>query len=285
MLSRFKNKLAKLCLFFKKEAPLETTARQELLERIDAIKDTPPSTREVAWEKYRLQLRQYLSKGDLRNFLRWDPILSSMFNNAHKNEFEYLVRDNKWLPLLEETWHGNPQKYKYYKKTSGNLVHTAYNLDQLINKTKINLANVQTILEFGGGYGCMANLIQKMGFSGAYSIFDIPEFLALQKYYLQLNGADMQVKFFDSVDSINVVSPDIFIATWSLSEAPIELRDSLLQKIGRPHYVLIAYQQNFCGIDNVKYFGKYIESNNDYIWANSLIEHLPGNYYLIGIKK
>lgn len=152
MLSRFKNKLAKLCLFFKKEAPLETTARQELLERIDAIKDTPPSTREVAWEKYRLQLRQYLSKGDLRNFLRWDPILSSMFNNAHKNEFEYLVRDNKWLPLLEETWHGNPQKYKYYKKTSGNLVHTAYNLDQLINKTKINLANVQTILEFGGGY-------------------------------------------------------------------------------------------------------------------------------------
>lgn len=131
----------------------------------------------------------------------------------------------------------------------------------------------------------MANLIQKMGFSGAYSIFDIPEFLALQKYYLQLNGADMQVKFFDSVDSINVVSPDIFIATWSLSEAPIELRDSLLQKIGRPHYVLIAYQQNFCGIDNVKYFGKYIESNNDYIWANSLIEHLPGNYYLIGIKK
>ena len=128
----------------------------------------------------------------------------------------------------------------------------------------------------------MAKLVNNLGFREKYTIFDIPEFLSLQKYYLHSSNTDGNFNFISQTEKLDDSNPDIFIATWSLSESPVELRDEFLKKIGQPKYVLIAYQAVFETIDNVKYFDEYMKNNQDHDWINYEIKHLPQNYYLIG---
>ena len=51
-----------------------------------------------------------------------------------------------------------------------------------------DLSSSGVIVEFGGGYGSMCRLLHKLGFSGQYFIYDLPEFVALQRYFLKSIG-------------------------------------------------------------------------------------------------
>ena len=286
IINKIKNKLIKLSVELKKESAVEKNNRNELLDSIKNL-NSKKITGKSAWDKYRQRLRLYILTNDPRNFLRWEPIINSMFHNANKCELDYLINSNwnKWSRAITETRVGNPPRYAYYKKSSGNLIHTAYNLSRLIDYYKIDIEKINEIIEFGAGYGCMAKLINNLGFNGKYVIFDIPEFLALQKYYLRSTDTKENFDFINQIEKLEDSNPDIFIATWSLSESPIEIRDEFLEKIGKPQYMLIAYQANFESIDNIKYFQEYRKSNQNYNWINCKINHLPKNYYLIGKKK
>lgn len=286
MLAKIKNKILRLYIGFKKETLVEKNNREEFLNSIKNIQklDRPDYG---GWNSYIKRLHVYISKNDPRSFLRWKPITESMFSSASKCEFDYLItsiNNDKLLKAIEETWVGNPPKYKHYKKSSSNFVHTAYNLSQLIDLFKIDVKTLNSIVEFGAGYGCMAKLINNLGFVGKYTIFDIPEFLALQKYYLHSSKIMSNFKFIDKIDKLEAVNPDILISTWSLSESPISLRDKFLKKIGKPKYILIAYQENFNSIDNKKYFETLKGLMSEYEWTNKTISHVPGNYYLLGKK-
>ena len=286
IINKIKNKLIKLSVELKKETTAEKNNKNELLNSIKIL-----SSKKIAgksgWDKYRQRLRLYILGNDPRNFLRWEPIINSMFHNANKCELDYLMSSgwDKWSLAITETWVGNPPRYTYYKKSSGNLIHTAYNLSRLVDHYKIDIKKTDKIIEFGAGYGCLAKLINNLSFNGKYVIFDIPEFLALQKYYLRSTDTKGNFDFIDQIEKLENSNPDIFIATWSLSESPIELRDEFLRKIGKPQYALMAYQANFESIDNIKYFREYRKSNLDYDWVDCEISHLPKNYYLIGKKK
>lgn len=270
----------------KKETPLEKAEKEKLIHFMEN-EDKKQIFAKNTWDKYRQKLRLYIAKNDPRNFLRWEPIMGSMFHYADKNEFFYLTKKSKndWLPTTRGTSAGNPPLYSYDKKTNGNIIHTAYNLSQLVDLHTIEIKNIHTIVEFGAGYGCMAKLIHNLGFCGKYIIFDIPEFLALQKYFLGVTKTKGNFEFVDEIKKLNISNPDIVIATWSLSESPEELREAFFKKIGKPQYVLIAYQEKFESTDNKKYFQEYQNKNTDYEWKNCEIEHLPKNYYLIGKKK
>lgn len=286
IIEKVKSKLIKLRIELRKETVDEKNSRAELLNSIKSIRNEKNiGTR--AWDRYRQRLQLYILGNDPRNFLRWEPITGSMFNNADRRELDYLMKNdwNKWAPAISETWVGNPPKYNHYPKSSGNVIHIAYNLSQLIDHYKIDLTKISRVIEFGAGYGCMARLVHTLGFSGKYAIFDIPEFAALQKYYLHATDTKGDFVFINKIERLGDQNPDIFIATWSLSESPTELRNEFLKKIGKPTYVLIAYQANFESIDNRKYFKEYRNSNQEYDWLDWEIAHLPQNYYLIGKKK
>lgn len=286
ILNKIKGRLIKLILEARTESMEEKVNRVELL---NSIKNILPEQDGItnAWSRYRQRLRIYILNNDPRNFLRWDPICGSMFYGGNKSELNYLKENdwNKWSPVINETHVGNPPKFKYYKKSSGNLIHNAYNLSRVVDRYKIDISKLTKIVEYGAGYGCMAKLIKDMGFDGSYEIFDIPEFLALQKYYLHSTNTGGNFHFVDQIEKLNNSNPDIFIAMWSLSESPIEVREKFLKSIGKPKYVLIGYQENFESIDNVKYFKGYQEANTDYEWYDCEIAHLPKNYYLVGKKK
>lgn len=285
IINKIKNKLIKLSVELKKENAAEKNNKNELLNSIKKI-SSKKITGKNAWDRYRQKLRLYILGNDPRNFLRWEPVKGSMFHNANKCELDYLMNSdwNKWSRAIIETWVGNPPRYRYYKKSSGNLIHTTYNLSRLVDHYKIDIKKIDKIIEFGAGYGCMAKLINTLSFTGKYVIFDIPEFLALQKYYLRSTNTNGNFDFIDQMEKLEDSNPDIFIATWSLSESPLEIRDEFLRKIGKPKYVLIAYQANFESMDNIKYFQEYKKNNQDYDWLDYEISHLPKNYYLIGKK-
>lgn len=285
ILKIIKNRLIELSVKLKKETSSEKKYRIELLNSIKNIDNQTVECTSL-WDKWRRRLRSYILRKDPRNFLRWDLITEITFGKAHKCEFDYLVNNNwnKWSSAIEETWVGNPSKYRYYQKSSGNLIHVAYSLAQFVDYYKIDIKQTGNIIEFGGGYGCLAKLINDLGFKGKYTLFDIPEFLALQKYYLQSSSAGENFYFISQVENLSDLNPDIFIANWSFSEVPIKLREEFFKKIGKPKYVSIGYEANFETIDNIKYFQEYMKNNQDYNWVNYEISHLPRNYYLTGKK-
>lgn len=164
------------------------------------------------------------------------------------------------------------------------MIHNAYNLSFLIGHFNVDIGKIESIVEFGGGFGSMPKLIKDLGFNGKYTIFDFPEFIALQKYYLNSTHTKGNFEFIDQISKISLLDPDIFIATWSLSESPLNIRDEFLRKVGKPKYILIGYQEKFEEVDNVKYFNQYANDNKDYDWKTWEINHLPKNYYLIGKK-
>ena len=75
---------------------------------------------------------------------------------------------------------------------------------------------------------------------------------------------------------------NLFIATWSLSESPMEIRYEMEKIFSQFKYVLIAYQGAFSGYNNLEYFMKIKEKYSQYTWVCQQIKHMPGNYYLFG---
>jgi hypothetical protein len=152
----------------------------------------------------------------------------------------------------------------------------------------------------------MYRLCHNLGFDGKYIIFDFPMFSALQQYYIKSIGLELHnVDSFESakhgvicVSDIqilqdllltNISSRDknMFIATWSLSESPVDLRYKILSLIAEFKAFLFAFQGKFEEVDNVEFFNNWMKKQVEKSWFKSTIEHIPNefyrnNYYLIG---
>jgi len=213
---------------------------------------------------------------------------------------------NSWKDAIQECNIGTPRVYPYYWASSGNLIHNAYCLTQAIDKTNVSITKLQTVFEFGGGYGSMCRLLLQRGFTGVYIIFDLPEFLLLQQYFLESTFGDrIDISFTTSLDKHRTDRPlvilisdvnqlkkmlassgksiDLFIATWSLSEAPCDVRAEVFSAMDVSIY-FIAYRDIFEHINNTQYFKQFRRDSLQYKWHDNEIPYLPGNYILCGKK-
>ncbi len=259
---------------------------------------------EEAWTYRKNRLRQLMLQDDVSNFLNWDVIRNSMFYEPPVVELAFLQKLpnwNKWERAIRESPVGNPKPYRFCASSSGNLIHQAYNLAKLLCTAGCNIEDMSQIFEFGGGYGSMCRLAHQLGFKGRYIIFDLPELSALQEYYLKASGIEVNIstKVTHTENCIVLLSDyDVlkeqlqektglwaFIGTWSISEVPVTLRDKIWALISSATYVLIAYQEQFRGIDNTAYFANLVRNSADYQWNDYPIGHLKNNHYLIGVRK
>ena len=241
------------------------------------------------WDNNITDLKNQILNNDPVKFIQWPIIRKTMFHICNSLELKTLKKSkywNKYKYCLRESSVGNPPPYPIYPSSSGNLIHNAFNLHQLISHFNIELNKMDNIVEFGGGYGAMLKLIYSMGFSGNYTIFDLPVFSILQKYYLSMLGIYNihKVNLTSTISNINSSNNDLCIMMWSLSEAPLDIRQMFLEKIGKPKYFLIAYQIDFSEVDNVTYFKKMQNSLPEYQWIEYEIPHLRRSSYLIGKK-
>jgi hypothetical protein len=264
------------------------------------------------WVEFDKRIRWHAAKSDIRRFLRWKAIEATMFvGNAEyiANELNYLKSspswESRWSRAIVESPFGHPLMCDLYPESSGNLIHHAYHLARFEDATRSNSEEMNLVFEFGGGYGSMCRLFYNLGFSGRYVIFDLPTLSTLQCFYLKLlnlplktfessEGApidrdgiycvsdiNMLPKLLDTTE-LNAVSKMLFLATWSLSEVPIELRGKITPLLPDFDHFLFAYQDEAFGVDNEEYFTKFMEDHSRIIWIKKKVDHLPGNNYLLG---
>lgn len=290
----------------KEQAALVDALREEILALPD-IRENAESRAESAWLSHRRELRRRILEDDPLRFLDWDVVTGSMFvgNRSYiDNELSCLKNrpdwKSVWEGVIQEDPAGDPKPYKGYKRSSGNRIHQSYHLCRFEEDTGLQVSRFPMIVEFGGGYGSMCRLAHKLGFNGRYIIYDLPEFVALQKFYLGLLGMPLievnalsrkepgilctsDLAVLASVD-LQEARQGLFIATWSLSETDSAFREQVvaLPAVDGAAAYLIAYQRDFEGVDNPRFFDAWRKKIGTVSWLHSEISHMTGNYYLFG---
>jgi hypothetical protein len=184
-----------------------------------------------------------------------------------------------------------------YPLSSGTLIHHTYHLHRFESVTGRSINDLTHIVEFGGGYGSMARLVARLGFRGHYHIHDLPEFSALQRFYLRMVQSEIDAaEIADSLGRITFssrredASPvsdrqggTLFLATWSLGETPISLREEWRSTLARFSFFLIGFRTRFEDIDNLAWFRELATTRSDVEWRFEPIRHRKQNeFYLIG---
>lgn len=257
-----------------------------------ALPEAVPPGSDLVWHQNRRRLQQLVLHDNPARFLTWPVIINSMFMNDAEiagPELVELLRQpdftTRWRPALQEDAVGAPARSSLLEGSSNNLIHHAYNLWQFERHTKRRIADLSSIVEFGGGYGSTARLAARLGFRGQYAILDLPEFSALQRYYIGAIGIAkvLDIHFVQTICELPVAcqQPDLFLATWSLSETPLGVRATIESLLRRARQLLIAYQDSFGGINNRDYFTQMAALLSAQSMADYVIPHLTGNRYFV----
>jgi hypothetical protein len=254
------------------------------------------------WAANRAELRSLILHSDPRAFLSWNVIRRTMLvDGADYVGTEYTAihkqNDPRMIAAMEDNAIGRPPASRWQKTSSDNLIHHVYALSRFEAATGVPIDSLSTIVEFGGGYGSLARAIFKLGFKGRYVIFDLPEFSALQQFYLGLLGLPVrkgnaqaaETPSISCVTEMNQIeatlggsAPSLLIAMWSLSETPLSLREKFLETVGAAENYLFAYQDKFGEVDNLEYFQSIGQNTSRARWKRIPIDHQPGHHHLFG---
>jgi hypothetical protein len=266
---------------------------------------------ENEWTGNVIRLKELVCNDDPREFTRWDVIQNTMCVNYASyltSEFKYLKRhpdwENRWRPAIKESAVGHPIPHWQYPKSSGNLIHHAYHIAQFEDTTATRVDSMDFVFEFGGGYGSMCRLLYNLGFNGSYVIFDLPAFSLLQQFYLKAIGVTVHTpesfknatsgalcisdvgQMKEIISNMPKSDKSLFIATWSLSETPIEFRKSVVPLLSSFKTFLIGYQAQFNEVNNIEFFNEWKSIMSGVEWQDGHLKHIQGhNRYLMGKAK
>jgi hypothetical protein len=246
-------------------------------------------------------------------FMRWEPIRATMVHGASPSiiaSWWNLRRSpdwrDTWAPALRHKQYGHPPPFPPMPATNAIAIEHANHLLRFREATSEPFHDAGCIVEFGGGYGSMCRLIHALGFRGRYVIFDLPHVLALQRYYLALQGIDTEtnavnpgsgVRLAADLDTVqHLIGENQFaaISTWALSEMPLSLRQRIEPILERSacHKILLSYQARFEGNDNRAYFTSLASRTGASIdWMDVAIGERSApaspfdSFYLFGLRR
>ena len=265
-----------------------------------------PEGRLPIWSGFSKEVIQEMVKGDFSNLCNWPVIRKTMFCIPDKVVLQYLKESKDWSvweKVLQEDSAGNPPTYGLLQGSSSNLIHHVYHVAKFVEKTKCNVADLDEIVEFGGGFGSLCRVFYKLGFKGRYIIYDLPEFNILQEYYLsqikevpkilynEVSSSNKCVVLLCNMDMFHEQMSycsrnSIFVATWSISETPLEFRNKFFDVLPSMKYFLMAYLDVFVGIENKEFFDNFAANKPEYIWMDWKIEHFTSQErYIMGMLK
>lgn len=225
------------------------------------------------WSQIRLNIKQHLNTYGPKLFYTWHPI-----------KFTMLVEKADYIEIEQKYILSSPNEYEIRNILSreqpeliNNTIHHLYSIQKWLDKTNVKLEELNHIVEFGGGFGSTCRLIYELGFKGDYYIYDFPELIEIQKYYLRSKKIQPAVLHNKTMPYNEIPklcnNIDLFIAQWSLSEANAEDREKVLNFLQSQHF-LVAYSEFFGDNDNKEYFAKLTKQPVE------AISHLPNHYYI-----
>lgn len=257
------------------------------------------------WSALAEQIVAALKQEGARQFLRLPPIRRTVhppMRSLGRRYWEYLQRSERFTSTMQkcltESPVGQPLLSPHYPLTSPLLMQHGYHLVRLLESTDFDLARVELVFEFGGGYGGFYRLLRNLGYRNRYLICDLPAMCALQRFYLRnVFPTGPQAELPPNLEWVSGGSagaiaalerqrierlPALFVATWSLSEAPQSVREEIEPVLTAFDYILCVYQRAFAGYDNARYFASLERSLPDFSWQHAECPVYRNNFYLIG---
>jgi hypothetical protein len=124
---------------------------------------------------------------DFRKFLSIDYSASELYENDHWLLEIYNKMRGMKIDFFEDKMVGNP----HYTEVNGfkitqDLLHSCWEVDTL--KNNLNMNEIKTIVEFGGGSGRTAEAIKTFFPHIKYTIIDIEPALTVSRWYLEQVG-------------------------------------------------------------------------------------------------
>lgn len=210
----------------------------------------------------------------------------------------FLMRHPRWRSYWHEMYAKNPRECSEEGTYTRHVALLAW-LDLL---GKLRASDFDLIFEFGGGYGSMCRIAHKAGFKGLYVIFDLPVISALQTYYLTLKklrviSVDRALKETAPYGVVSVttmrdlkkllvycdVESAMFIATWSLGEAPLSIRAEILPFVAEMKAYLLTYFPKVRDLDNEAYFDEtFREACGNVAWVG---RQMNRSLWLAGVRQ
>lgn len=260
------------------------------------------------WSESRTELRRLIIHDNPRQFLQWPIIRKTMSAICPTYSWRYLLAirrrpdfNSRFKNLLRRRDHvGRAVCYPFYPWTTADTIQRLYHIHISWESLGIAPSEFQYVCEFGGGYGELCRCFYGTGFNGHYILHDFPELLCLQRYYLShfgipFNGTDRQSNSFVTAHTSleewekstrAATGKGLFVATWSLSEAPVELRDRVRHVVqDKCHAVLIAAQPGIFGYDNVTYFRTWLDPRLFETWIKPVPGFSDGSFYLFARRR
>jgi hypothetical protein len=251
----------------------------QLKTRMALLPEPVTNLRPPYWDAWRRELWHNVQDLDPVEFGRWPCIYHTMLVNHWPGPIAYelgaldIMRFHSAITMP----HFGPKDYLKDTQYSLNLIHQTYHIQQWENATGKDIRTLDTIVEFGGGYGAMALLCHRLGFEGKYIIYDLPEFSLLQEYYLSQFGLLANVTWNPKDKPKDI---DLFMALYSLSEV-----DPIEREVFKAKSYLYLYSGQWEQWDNVNWFQLDFPTLGYCAnWQHSELTHLPDaqNFYSIG---
>lgn len=227
------------------------------------------------WGKFLQEIGNKILTADISTYESWSAIRQSMGSGS--SEFgpakEHLdaIKKNldwgmRWSPIFVTN------------KTASMANHSFY-LNFFEQFVGIKIDEIENIFEFGAGFGNMCHLIHSLGFKGIYNIYDFPELLTIQSYYLQKNMVNGNINFINDPQKIDFRDYGfMFISTHALEESPENVMELIFSKICKFHYFLFVFSG---GKNKILDFF----NSNNIVYKFEELNSMKGHYIIAGFKK
>jgi len=188
------------------------------------------------WNTFLKDIRKRLEKNDIKNFLTWPSIRQSMH-----------TEDKPHIPAID-----------YFEKNA-----------------KV-FKDVEEIFEFGGGHGRICRMIYDRGFKGKYTIFDFPELIELQKFYLK---SYTNVKYISDSDLLkDPCENSLFISMSAIEESPKDIQNIMFNFAKNFNSFLFKFS------GGKGEFEDFMNSKKDCKWKyDDFVKNIT--YIMAGVKK
>jgi hypothetical protein len=228
------------------------------------------------WDRYLENIeREYRDHPD--DYLRQPTISKCLHPGRHwsfNGYYEELKKDRQFGDVLASIVEGEAglplTLFDGLSAVTVQHVYQLYMIDRHIGVSVIN-NDISHLIDIGGGYGNLCKIARELGYIGRYTIADFPLMREIQKDYLGSNDI-FDVEFVPlDMDRISPQKKSMLIATYSISEMPLETRRQLEPHYKSFDYLFFVYNPSFDGVDNIEYFSNL----KDTLKSNFGVVHVP----------
>lgn len=257
-----------------------------------------------SWSQNIAMLESYFVGQMSEDFILNEVINGTMvFTNqkAHKLELKNIsdvFEKNRMVEIISKGLNTAFLAGKSRRSTLINSTHHLHHLMRFEQKTGKKIGIIESVVEFGGGYGNMARIVHNFGACKTYSIIDLLLFSCIQYVFLSTVSGNDQVSFDvgNTKGSANFflhplfrtnlstsLRGDLFLSTWALSESTRATYEWVTDCnwFGATN-LLLAYNEHWKPWREDELEESLV--NNGWCVAKEVIPFLPGSFYLFATR-